>query len=118
MGERGNGLPSLWSRSVVWVHEYCESGPPHGGPPLPFCMPKDRGQIHEREWSPGSRFSSSLRVVPVGLVDDDGGVPAPLPSATCDVRLSRAGGMTPSVLGGRRAPRQDGQREPPMRYTA
>jgi hypothetical protein len=56
---------------------------PYGSSPLPFYMTRDRDRMHERERSPGSRFSSSLRVVPAGPVDDDGGVPAPLPGTTC-----------------------------------
>jgi hypothetical protein len=44
----------------------------------------------ERERSPGS-----LSVVPTGPVDDDGGVPAPLPSARCNVHLNKAGGTGP-----------------------
>jgi hypothetical protein len=47
---------------------------PHGDPPFPFYMPRGRGRIQERERerSSGSRFSSSLHVVPTGPVDDDG----------------------------------------------
>jgi hypothetical protein len=64
--------------------------------PFPFiCQGAGVGYMRERERSPGSRFSSSLRVVPANPIDDDGSVPALLPSATCDVRLNRVGGAGP-----------------------
>jgi hypothetical protein len=92
-------------------------------PPLPFYMPRGRGRIHERERererSSGSSFSSSLRVVPTGPVDDDGDIPAPLLGATYDMHLDRTGGTPPGVFGGRRVlTRQDRQHEPPVHFTA
>jgi hypothetical protein len=53
---------------------------------------------------------------PPGAVDDDRGIPMPLPCATCVVRLNRAGGAGPSMFGGKRALRQDGRHEPPVKW--
>jgi hypothetical protein len=68
--------------------------------------------------SPRSHFSFSLRVVPTDPVDDDRVSLrySLVRRATC-ISIGWAA-QPPNVLGGRRAPRRDGQREPPTRFTA
>jgi hypothetical protein len=73
-----------------WVNVVPKSIPSYGVLSFPFiCQGAEVGSTRER--LPVSRFSSSLRVVPAGAVDDDGVVPAPPPGATCDMCLNRVG---------------------------